>query len=125
MSSIVVFRRTDNGNVEPINEIIGPNTGITRITQMQVYSPGRWIIASQPGKADMQEPEGAFVGIWSLDDDGDIPPKWVIGGPKSTLKKPRGVDLNPANKELIIADMRLNSVLTFHFPELFDTRANE
>jgi len=40
-------------------------------------------------------------------------------GPNSLLKKPRGVALNPKNKELIIADMRLNSVLTYYFPEIF------
>lgn len=123
MSSLVVFNRTDDGNVEPLGEIIGPNTGITRITQMQIYSPGGWIVASQPGKVYQQEPEGAFIGIWSVTDDGDVPPKWVLGGPKSGLKKPRGVDLDPDNKELIVADMRLNSILTFRFPELFETRS--
>ena len=40
-------------------------------------------------------------------------------GPKSTLKKPRGVVLDAKNKEMIIADMRLNAVLTYYFPEIF------
>ena len=65
------------------------------------------------------EPEGTFVGIWSVNDNGDVPPRWAIGGPKSTLKKPRGVALDPKNKELIVTDMRLNSVLTYYFPEMF------
>ena len=29
------------------------------------------------------------------------------------------VALNPQNKELIVADMRLNAVLTYYFPEIF------
>jgi len=33
--------------------------------------------------------------------------------------KPRGVAINPANKEIVVADMSLNSVLTFYFPEIF------
>ena len=55
------------------------------------------------------EPEGTFVGVWSVNDNGDVPPRWAIGGPQSTLKKPRGVALDPKNKELIVTAMRLNS----------------
>jgi hypothetical protein len=122
-SGIVIFERTANGNAKPLRVIRGPDTGIRRITQMQVYSPGGWIVATSPGDADVQEPEGAFVGVWSIHDDGDTPPHWVIGGPKSQLKKPRGVVLNAKNKEMIVADMRVNAVFTFHFPELFDQKA--
>jgi hypothetical protein len=122
-SGLVIFDRTANGNVKPLRIIRGPNTGITRVTQMQTYSPGGWLVVTQPGKADVQEPEGAFVGVWSLFDDGDVPPRWVIGGPKSKLKKPRGVALNPKNREMIVADMRVNAVFTYHFPELFEEKA--
>ena len=122
-SGLVIFERTANGNVKPLRIIRGPKTGITRVTQMQVFSPGGWIVVTQPGEADVQEPEGAFVGVWGIYDDGDVPPTWVIGGPKSRLKKPRGVALNPANKEMIVADMRVNAVFTFYFPELFDRKA--
>ena len=125
LSGLVIFNRTDNGDVKPLRRIIGPNTGITRITQMQVYSPGGWVVVSQPGVVSEQSPEGSFIGVWSLYDEGDVPPKWVIGGPKSTLKKPRGVALNPENKELIVADMRLNAVLTFYFPELFESKSTD
>jgi len=69
--------------------------------------------------ADLEEPVGSFVGVWSISDDGDVPPRWKIGGPKSTLKNPRGVALEPKHKELIVADMRLNAILTYYFPEIF------
>ena len=45
--------------------------------------------------------------------------RWKIGGPKSTIERPRVVALNPRTKEIIVADMRLNSVLTYYFPEIF------
>ncbi len=122
-SGLLIFDRTANGNVKPLRVIRGPNTGIKRVTQMQTYSPGSWIVVTQPGEADVQEPQAPFVGVWSLYDDGDVPPHWVLGGPKSKLKKPRGVVLNPKNKEIIVADMRVNAVFTFHFPELFDQKA--
>ncbi|MBI4483125.1 MAG: hypothetical protein HY652_09565 [Acidobacteria bacterium] len=117
-SSLLIFNRTDQGDVAPRRVIRGPKTDIVRINQIQMYPPRGWIVATQPGRSEI-EPEGAFVGIWSINDQGDIPPRWVIGGPKSTLKKPRGVVLDPKNKEVIVADMRLNAVLTYYFPEMF------
>ncbi|MBI2817185.1 MAG: hypothetical protein HYX72_09625 [Acidobacteria bacterium] len=118
--SLLIFQRTDAGNTPPSRIIRGPKTGIIRINQMAVYSPRKVVIAAQPGKIEEMEPDGAFVGVWSLDDNGDVPPRWkLIAGPKSTMKKPRGVALDPKNKTVIIADMRLNAVLTFYFPEIF------
>jgi len=116
---MLIFNRTDNGNVKPRGVIQGPRTGIFRILQLQVYPPKGWIVATQPGRPDAEEPEGVYVGVWSVRDNGDLPPRWKLGGPKSTLKKPRGVVLDPKHKELIVADMRLNALLTYYFPELF------
>jgi len=73
-----------------------------------------------PGLIDHMEPEDAFLGVWSIEDNGDVPPKYKIPiGPRTTLKKPFGVVLNPKDKEVIISDMRLNGVLTFSVPEIF------
>ncbi len=116
---MLIFNRTDNGNAKPRAVIRGPKTGIVRILQLQVYPPKGWLIATQPGRPDREEPEGVYVGVWSIHDNGDIPPRWKLAGPKSTLKKPRGVVLDPKHKELIVADMRLNAILTYYFPELF------
>jgi hypothetical protein len=121
-ASLLIFNRTDDGDAAPRAMIRGPHTGIVRFTQMQVYAPNGWIVATQPGESASLEPEGSFVGIWSVTDDGDVPPRWAIGGPKSTLKKPRGVALVPSRKEIVVSDMRLNSVLTYAFPEVFDER---
>jgi hypothetical protein len=116
---LLIFNRTDEGNVKPKAVIAGPKTGITRINQIQMYPPKGLIIAAQPGGAGVEPKEPVFIGIWSIHDKGDVAPRWKLGGPKSGLKKPRGVALNPKHKELIVSDMRLNSVLTFYFPEIF------
>ncbi len=107
--SLLIFNRTDQGNVKPLRVIHGPKAGIASLTQLQVYSPRGWIVMTGSG----------IVGIWSVFDDGDVPPRWKLDGPKSTLIRPRGVTLNPRDKELIVVDMRLNSVLTYSFPEIF------
>ena len=57
--------------------------------------------------------------MWSTEDNGDVPPRWRIGGPKGILQQVRGVALIPAQKSLIATDKRLNAVLTFYFPEIF------
>jgi len=116
---LLIYNRTDRGNITPRAIIQGPHTEIIRITQLQVYSPKGWIIAAQAGTHDEQEPEDGFVGVWSVNDNGDVPPRWRIERGKSTLMKPRGVVLDPQHKELIVSDMRRNAVLTFYFPEIF------
>jgi hypothetical protein len=117
--ALLIFNRTDEGNVKPRGTIAGPKTGIEQIAQIQMYSPKGWIVAAQAGGTQEMVPEGVFVGVWSIHDNGDVAPRWKIAGPKSTMKHPRGVALNPAAKELIVADMRLNAVLTYYFPEIF------
>ena len=117
--SLLIFDRTASGDSKPIRVIQGPKTGIIATAQLQVYSPKGWIVAASPGTRNEQETEGIFVGIWSVKDNGDVPPRWKLAGPASLLKKPRGVALNPKNKEIIVADMRLNALLTYYFPEMF------
>lgn len=117
-ASLLMFNRTDYGNIKPHAIITGPKTGIVHIAQLQIYSPKGWIVAAQQGSKEV-EPKDVFVGVWSIQDNGNTPPRWKIGGPKSRLKRPRGVALDPQHKEIIVADMRLNAVLTYYFPEMF------
>jgi hypothetical protein len=118
--AILIFNRTDNGNVKPRAVIRGPKSGIIRINQMAVNPARRLIVAAMPGHVEQMEPADAFLGVWTYDDNGDVAPKWKIPvGPRTTLKKPFGVVLNTKNKEVIISDMRMNGVLTFSGPEIF------
>ena len=118
--ALLIFNRTDNGNAKPRAVIAGSKTNLAASGQIQVYGPKGWIIVTRSGDDQrLVEPEGVFIGIWSIHDNGNVPPHWKIEGPKSMLKRPRGVVLNPKNKEIIVADMRLNGVLTYYFPEIF------
>ena len=118
--SILIFDRTASGEVKPLRVIRGPHTGIKAIRQMHLYDKNSYIVVAQITDGGIPEPEGSFVGVWSINDSGDVPPRWKIEGkPSNIMKKPRGVTLNPKNKEVIVSDMRLNAVLTFYFPEIF------
>ncbi len=118
--ALLIFNRTDNGNVRPSRIIMGPKAEIGNMNQILIHPPKGWIVAAQTGNSyGVLEPEGVYVGVWSIYDDGDVPARWKLAGDKSLIKKPRGIALNPKNKELIVADMRLNAMLTFYFPEIF------
>lgn len=118
-ASLLIFNRTDSGEVSPRAVISGLHTGIQGIRQVQVYPKNGWIIISQTLSGDRFEPGAYFVGIWNINDSGDVPPRWKIGGPRSALKRARGVVLDPAHKEIIVGDMLLNAVMTYYCPEIF------
>ena len=67
---MLIFDRTANGEVEPKGVIKGPKTGLKGIRQIQVYPPKGWIVISQITAGDIAEPEGTFVGVWSITDKG-------------------------------------------------------
>ena len=60
-----------------------------------------------------------YVGVWSIHDNGDAPPRYTIGGPNGLLKDARGIAVDAKNKNVIVSDKSLNAILTFHLPEAF------
>jgi DNA-binding beta-propeller fold protein YncE len=134
---IWIFDRTAEGNAEP-KAIIGggPKSGVRVGQGMALYPPGGKILINVPGGGGDDEGRGdesqaaspeqlasdrAHIAVWSIDDRGDVPPMWTIAGPKGALRQPRGLTLDPKNKTVIVSDKYLNGVLTYSFPELFDT----
>ncbi len=117
--SIQIFDRAASGDTRPLRVIGGPRSGIIRALQMQVHPPSGIIAMTQPGESGTFDPGGTYVGFWHISDNGDVPPRYRLSGPKSTLIKPRGVALIPQHKEVLVADMSLNSVLVYYFPEIF------
>ena len=118
---IRMYPRTAEGNVKPLREVGGPKSMITRLGgPFALYPPkGRIIMTMRPREAGVLGGDDSFTGVWSVFDDGDIPPHWTIGGPNADLIMPRGVALDEKNKTVIITDKRLNAILTYHFPEIF------
>jgi hypothetical protein len=120
LDTLLIFDRLADGDVKPLRIIRGPKTGMHAIRQMQIQPKDGWIVLTQMTAGEIPEPEGTFVGVWSVNDNGDVPPRWKIEGkPSNGMKKPHGIALNFRNKEVVVADMRLNAVLTFYFPEIF------
>ena len=118
-AALFIYDRTAEGDAKPKAVIAGPHTGLIGTSQFQIYPEGGWIVATVVvDPMGEPEPPGVFVGVWSINDNGDVPPRWKI---QNHLKKPRGVVVDPKHKEIIVADMTLNSVLTFSLPEMFES----
>ena len=118
-NSLLIFDRTASGNTKPKAVIQGPNSGLANISSFQVYAPKGWILAGG---------QGGFIGAWSVDDSGDVAPRWKIPVQQLTGYVASGIALDPAHKEMILsaAGQRvrptsgiMNTVITFSWPEIF------
>ena len=108
--AIMIFDRTAQGNTKPKAVIAGPKVMLAGgNARVFVYPPREEIIVVANG----------YVGVWNIHDSGDVAPRWTIGGPNGILLAVRGVALDPKHQSIIISDKRLNSILTYHFPEIF------
>lgn len=141
---ILIFNRTDNGDVAPKASIDGPRTGILGVPwQIQSYPEKGMIFVGvanidydrlyrldkpvdrqRAGPGDVipspwRSTDKGFIGIWKVTDAGDIAPRALIKGPISGLVYPSGVALNPQCGELIASDSVRNGIFTFLVPDLF------
>jgi hypothetical protein len=127
---ILMFNRTDNGDVAPRAMIAGPHTGIIKIRQIVADEARGQIFVTAKNNYEFYHTDDirpspwdpdrtGFIGVWSVNDDGDVPPRGVIKGPASGLVWPAGVAINPASHELYTIDSVSNALFTFSVPEYF------
>ena len=116
---LLTYDRKAEGDAAPLRVIEGDKTEIIRITQTAIYEPKGWILAAQAGTHEELHPDDGVLGVWHVNDAGNVAPRWKLRGPKSTLIKPRGIALIPKHKEIVVSDMAQNAVMSFYFPEVF------
>jgi hypothetical protein len=107
---LAIFDRTAEGNVKPKRMITGAKSRLNDTGNIRIYPEGGLIFTTQ---------QTGYVGVWSVDDNGDVPPRFTVGGPNGLLQKPRGLDLDPKHHAVIVSDKQLNAVLTYEMPQLF------
>ena len=124
-----IFNRTANGNVKPLRIITGgPISGTSGPRGLlAVYPPtGMFVATTSKYGSDIGEYGSrsrprvsldSFVGAWSIEDNGDVAPRWTIV--HDILRQVRGVALDPKHKTLMVSDKYLNAIMTYHFPEIF------
>jgi len=142
VTGLLIFGRTDEGDVAPRRVIAGPRSGITRLRQIALdpetgriyaavinneYLPPYDIDHPRRGldpNVDLPSPwntgtEG-FIGVWDDEkDDGDAPPRSLIKGRSTGIVHPAGVTFNARDGEVIAPDAVWNGLFTFLKPELF------
>jgi hypothetical protein len=135
-TGIVIFNRTDSGDVAPKRIIAGHDTGIGRSRQITVdpargkiylgvqntnYHAMRPYLEESPRTEyswDNRRDEGVrnrnlpawagethgFVGVWDINDRGNVPPRAVIKGALSRIIDCGGIVVNPERGIVISAD---------------------
>jgi DNA-binding beta-propeller fold protein YncE len=130
---ILIFNRTDEGDVAPKAAIAGPRTGIIKIRQIVADEARGQIFVTVKNNFEFytyddirpspwNPDKTGFIGVWSVDDNGDVPPRGVIKGPASGLVWPAGVAINPASHEVYAIDSVSNALFAFNTPEFFVKR---
>jgi len=123
--SMLIFARTAEGNVKPKAVIRGPKSGMASISSFQIYAPKGLIIAG----CEAAVASSASICAWSVEDNGDVAPRWKIPVRQLTGFAPSGIALDPAHKEVILsaAGQRvrpprgiMNTVITFSWLEIFN-----
>ena len=107
--ALLIFDRHARGNAKPLRVIRGPKTLIANSQQIAV-SPKGYIVGGA---------SGGSIGVWSINDNGDVPPRWKIPVRQMTGLNVNGIALNPAEKEIMVPTGNGNTVMTFYFPEIF------
>lgn len=134
---ISFFHRTDTGDVAPAGQIKGRRTGIRdEPWELYVHNGEIFVAASnhlhvnvysgvtpkqgfsKPPEDPWLNPELGFIGVWSVKDRGDTPPRAIIKGPFSQLVHPTGLALNPKDGEIYVTDSIRNGLFTFLAPDL-------
>jgi hypothetical protein len=126
-SAMQIFDRTANGDAKPLRVIQGPQSLMASISSFQINTEKGWIIGGcdrAPGMAG----SSPAVCAWSVNDNGDVAPRWKIPVQQLTGYAPSGLVLDPEHKEIIMscAGQRIpppngimNAVITFSWPEIF------
>jgi len=114
-AGLKIYSRTAKGNDKPLRIITNESAKEVGLLTSNPES-GMIFGAVRPGGRYEKED---FVGVWSVFDNGDVPPRFTIGGPGGLLSDTRGVTVDPKNKVVIVSDKTVNGVLSFHVPEAF------
>jgi hypothetical protein len=123
-AAIRIFDRLANGNAKPLRVI----TGESKDAWLMTIYPEKGLIYAvvRPGNTGGLEGDISgryllddYVGVWSVFDDGAVPPRLTIGGPGQLLKDARGIAVDPKSKDVMVSDKTWNAVFRFHVPEAF------
>ncbi len=114
-AGLKIYKRTATGDDKPLRIIT--DKGAKETGLLTTNPASGMIFAAIRGSGRYEKVD--FVGIWSIYDNGDVPPRWTVGGPGGILSDTRGIAIDPKNKNVIVSDKTVNGILTYNVPEVF------
>ena len=64
--------------------------------------------------------EAGFIGVWNIDDNGNVPPRMIVRGPSMRTAGFAGVAFNPVHGEVYGVSGDLNGFATYLVPQFFE-----
>ena len=140
---VLIFNRTDSGNAKPRGFLRAPNAGIGGLfiypekgLIFATVSPRRQAGGEGGGgggeggggtagvddnRSYGQYSENKYVGVWSVNDTGEVAPRWMIAAPPNgPLRDPVGTSVVDAKRQdVYIPDRYTNAIYVYHVPEIF------
>ena len=144
---LLIFNRTDSGNVKPRAFLrnpngSGPGAGFIYAEKGLLFStvsprgggngdsgdaaneaggPPRAPAGVDDNRSYGQYSENKYVGVWSVNDTGNTPPRWTIATPPNgPLRDPVGTAVVDAKRQdVYIPDRYTNAIYIYHVPEIF------
>lgn len=107
---LLIFDRTASGDARPKAVIAGPKTLLSGGGLVKVNPDNGMIVSSCA--------DGSIC-AWSIDEPGDVAPRFKIPVQKITGINFSGPTLNPKYKEVILTSSSRNRIATFYWPEIF------
>jgi len=108
-NSVVVFNRSDSGNVTPQRRIQGPNTGLD--------TPGGIFVDTVHNELDVANFGNDSITTYDLSSDptvSDLTPTRVISGVTAGIRGPGGVYVDTVNNELYVTNGPDDSITVYN-----------
>ena len=131
---LYIYERTASGDAKPLRIITGgPKSGASAPSG-PVWIPGtRNFIASarrfggpprapgSPVNVQTAEEAQSLIGVWTVDDDGDVAPRYITA--TNFFIGLRTLAIDPKHKTVMASDKTANNITTWDFHEAWDTFA--
>lgn len=129
---IYIYDRRAEGDIEPIRKITGgPRSGVKSIAS-PLWIPGtrNFVATARAFTAREKSPDEplnwqriedaqSMIVVFSVDDEGDVPPHYTTG--HNHFKEIRNLAVDPKYKTVMAADKTQNDITTWDFKEAWQT----
>ncbi len=108
--AVLVFRRDANGNVAPVRVIEGRKSGMDIVSGVAVDTDKDLVVVACLNRVSHGHAEHGGLFIFNRTDNGDVPARAVIAGPKTGIKSAWHVAVNQGHIFVTVNNIRWKPV---------------